>query len=31
LPLPERDKLPDFWLNSYFLDSLRIVASALRE
>jgi len=29
--LPERDALPDYWIHSYFLDSLRIIASALRE
>lgn len=28
--LPERDALPDFWIHSYFLDSLRTIGFALR-
>jgi hypothetical protein len=28
--LPERDALPDLWIHSYFLDSLRAIAFALR-
>jgi hypothetical protein len=29
--LPEWSALPDLWIHSYFLDSLRTIASALRE